>query len=57
MGHVPISSEEISELCLGLGMNNQRKSSIIKMAREINPSIAIFGMMRSTDGALGHDTI
>jgi len=49
--------EEITELYLGLAMEQRDKKEIVAMARAVNPQIAIFQVKRNADGQLGFDQI
>jgi hypothetical protein len=47
--------EEITELYLGLAMDEADKADIIAKAKGLNPKIAVFQMKRGKDGKLGCD--
>ena len=49
--------EEITELYLGLAMDNGDLTQIVSMARAINPDIAVFQARREADGKLGFDRV
>jgi hypothetical protein len=47
--------EEITELYLGLAMENADKADIVAKAKGLNPDIVVFQMKRGTDGKLAAD--
>jgi hypothetical protein len=52
---VPYHPEEITELYLGLEMEEANAGRVISMALAINPKIAIYKVKRTPDGILGFD--
>ncbi len=50
---LPYHHEEITELYLGLAMENLDRDDIVRMAQEVNSNIAVFGAERGAGGKLG----
>jgi hypothetical protein len=47
--------EEITELYLGLAMDEADRADILAKAKALNPGIAVFQMKRGADGKLAID--
>jgi len=53
----PYHPEEITELYIGLAMEQADADRIVGMALAVNPNIAIFRVKRESDGSLGFDRV
>jgi hypothetical protein len=49
--------EEISELCLGAGMQDPDKQEIIATAKALNPAIAVFQAKQDQEGRISFDGV
>lgn len=54
---LPYHAEEITELYLGLAMDQADMDEVVGKARAVNPDIAVFQAKRGRDGKLGFDRI
>ena len=54
---LPYYPEEITEMYLGVAMDNKDKDEIVARAKAVNPNIAIFQAKRDAKGAIAFDRI
>jgi hypothetical protein len=54
---LPYHPEEITELFLGLALDNADLGEICSTARAVNPLIAVFQAKRSKDGKIDFDRV